>query len=172
MRARKRVRSLSRQSGRMLLALPCVVLSLGRAPVVAGGLRPAQRQVCAPGNLVAIKQAFVRGMKEKDLKVLELYAPDAVFTNPDGSNASGEPLRQLFVSVYRRFDSDLHLQTTHVFLTKTGACVEQGSFSEHLRTRANGQLANSTGKYRFTYVPTRSGWRFQKMKWVQLTGPK
>src|SRR6185437_12253999 len=83
MRARKRVRSLSRQSGRMLLALPCVVLSLGRAPVVAGGLRPAQRQVCAPGNLVAIKQAFVRGMKEKDLKVLELYAPDAVFTNPD-----------------------------------------------------------------------------------------
>jgi ketosteroid isomerase-like protein len=127
--------------------------------------------VCAGPNLLAIKRTFERDMKHKDLNVLTLYAPAAVFTNPDGSQVSGAALRRLFVAVFGRFDSDLHLRAGRVFGTKNGGCVEEGSFSELQRARAGGKTTNSTGRYRFRYVPGAGGrWRFKEMKWAAGTG--
>ena len=105
---------------------------------------------------------------------LELYTPDAVFTNPDGSSISDEKgMRQLFVKVYAGFDSDLHLHTERVRPAIGGGCVEQGKFRENLHDRRTGVVTPATGKYRFTYRQGRDlRWRFAAMSWMQDRGKR
>jgi ketosteroid isomerase-like protein len=155
----------------VILALACGAAIL--SPAQAAGLHPkADRPpLCASPSLFRIKRTFERDMKNKDLNVLNLYVSAAVFTNPDGSQVSGAALRRLFVAVFGRFDSDLHLRSGRVFGTKNGGCVEEGFFSERLRSRADGRVKNSRGRYRFGYVPGSGGrWHFKEMKWLPSRG--
>ncbi|HEX5257848.1 MAG TPA: hypothetical protein VFW35_03590 [Sphingomicrobium sp.] len=129
-------------------------------------------QSCAPSNLREIKRAFEMDMKHKDLRVLALYTPDAIFTQPDGTRISGAvPLRNLFVHVFETFDSDLHLRDGEILASMQGDCLDEGVFTERLRDRASGKVMLAKGKYRFSYQRAGHGnWRFRSMAWPQSTG--
>jgi ketosteroid isomerase-like protein len=131
-------------------------------------------QSCAPPNLREIKRAFETDMKKKDLRVLGLYTPDADFTNPDGTTITGSaPLRNLFVHVFKTFDSDLHLRDGEILSSMQGDCLDEGVFTERLRDRASGKVTLAKGKYRFSYQRAGHGkWRFRSMAWQQPTRPE
>jgi ketosteroid isomerase-like protein len=137
-----------------------------------GQLARTDHQSCAPSNLREIKRAFETDMKHKDMRVLALYTPDAVFTQPDGTKILGAvPLRNLFMHVFKTFDSDLHLRDGEILSSTQGDCLDEGVFTERLRDRASGKMTVAKGKYRFSYQ--RAGhdkWRFRSMAWQQSTG--
>jgi ketosteroid isomerase-like protein len=158
--------------------LQCRALLLPAALVLTGATYSqsarTDHQSCAPSNLREIKRAFEMDMKHKDLRVLALYTPDAIFTQPDGTRISSTvPLRDLFAHVFKTFDSDLHLHDGKILGSMQGDCLDEGVFTERLRDRASGKVTLAKGKYRFSYQRAGHGkWRFRSMAWQQSTGPE
>ncbi len=121
----------------------------------------------ADGQTVAsTDQRFVRDLHDKDIDdVLTLYTPDAVFVNPDGTQATGAGLRALYELVAKTFDSDLHLHPGRVRIHGKLA-VEDGSYTEALGHRDTGKVDNVHGTYRFELRREADGrWRYTRMEW-------
>src|SRR5579859_103050 len=115
---------------------------------------------------VALDKRFVRDLHDKKIDdVLTLYTPDAVFVNPDGSEAKGPGLRKLYEQVTTSFDSDLHLKPAH-FERNGEAAEENGSYEETLRHRDSGKIDHIHGTFRFGMRREADGrWRYTRMEW-------
>ena len=109
---------------------------------------------------------FVLDLHEKKIDdVLTLYTEDAVFVNPDGSEASGAGLRKLYEQVAKAYDSDLHLQRTGL-KRSLNTVIEDGSYTEALVHRDTGKVDDVKGTYRFTmHLDADGQWRFSRMEW-------
>ena len=114
----------------------------------------------------ALDARFVRDLHDKKIDdVLTLYTPDAVFVNPDGSEAKGPGLRALYEQVTKAFDSDLHLRRMHME-QKGETAVEAGTYTETLRYRDTGKVDQVHGSYRFAMRREPDGtWRYMRMEW-------
>jgi ketosteroid isomerase-like protein len=125
----------------------------------AGGL-PAQDLVRG------LDGRFVRDLHEKKIDdVLKLYTPDAVFVNPDGTEATGSGLRRLYEQVTKTFDSDLHLNQASL-KHNLNTLIEDGTYTETLRHRDTGKIDDVKGTYRFTmHLDADGQWRYSRMEW-------
>lgn len=119
--------------------------------------------VDAAGNLDA---RFVLDLHDKKIDdVLTLYAPDAVFVNPDGTEATGPGLRKLYEQVASAFNSDLHLKQTSL-KRSINTLIEDGTYTEDLGHRDTGKVDHLSGTYRFTFHRDADGqWRYSRMEW-------
>lgn len=125
---------------------------------------------CAAPGRARLDAAFARDMRAKDFAVLRLYAPGAVFVQPDGSKVRGPAeLRKLYRTVFATYDSDLALDPKVVTAVaeRRLLCVEEGVYTETLRTRATGEVMHVTGRFRFTSEQGAGGrWRYVRMEWL------
>src|SRR6478672_10123814 len=99
-------------------------------------------------------QRFADDLRSKNLEdVLKLYTQRAVFVDPSGTRYRGPAaLRDLYTRVFATFDSDIVMSTQSIMQGKrSNVCIEEGTFTENLRTRATGTSMHSVGSYRFTY---------------------
>jgi ketosteroid isomerase-like protein len=97
--------------------------------------------------------------------VLTLYTADAVFVNPDGTEATGPGLRKLYETVTSSFDSELHLKQTSL-KRSINTVIEDGTYTEELGHRDTGTIGHIKGTYRFTIHRDADGaWRFSRMEW-------
>jgi ketosteroid isomerase-like protein len=121
-----------------------------------------------PQNLAAAlpDDRFVRDLHDKNIDdVLTLYTPDAVFVNPDGTQATGPGLRKLYEQVTAAFDSDLHLHDARI-KRHGDTTVEDGTYTETLGHRDTGKVDNVHGTYRFTFRREADGrWLYTPMEW-------
>jgi ketosteroid isomerase-like protein len=114
----------------------------------------------------SIDARFVLDMHDKKIDdVLTLYAKDAVFLQPDGTEVSGAGLRALYEQVFKAFDSDLHLKRTGL-KHDLNTVIEDGTYTETLGHRDTGKLDNVMGTYRFTlHLDPDGQWRYSRMEW-------
>jgi ketosteroid isomerase-like protein len=126
--------------------------------------RAGESQAPAPAS--TLDDRFVLDLHEKKIDdVLTLYTPEAVFVNPDGTEATGPGLRKLYEQVTAAFDSDLHLK--RVSLKRSiNTMIEDGTYTEELAHRDTGKVDHLTGTYRFTMHLGQDGdWRYSRMEW-------
>jgi ketosteroid isomerase-like protein len=114
----------------------------------------------------ALEARFVRDLHDKKVDdVLRLYTSDAVFINPDGSEATGPGLRKLYEQVTAAFDSDLHLKRESL-KRNVNTSIDSGTYTEELGHRETGKIDHVQGTYRFTMHRNTDGvWRFSRMEW-------
>lgn len=126
----------------------------------------------APGKVSAGEAAdaldarFVRDLHDKKIDdVLGLYAAEAVFVQPDGSEVNGAGLRALYEQITKTFDSDLHLKRTSL-KHDWNTAIEDGTYTETLGHRDTGKVDDMKGTYRFTIHKDPDGqWRYIRMEW-------
>lgn len=162
----------------------------------AVGLQPASqptrsdRQVGQPGQpseslrrlrppdacdgVLALERRFIEDMRTKNLDdVVSLYAPGAVFIQPDSTQVIGEnALRKLYRTVFATYDSDLSLEDSDIRSISAGGslCVHSGRYTETLRTRKDSTVAHIRGVFSFTYKRMKDGhWRVTRMRWTSDT---
>jgi ketosteroid isomerase-like protein len=124
-------------------------------------------------SVAFVERRFVAYLKAKNMDgVLSLYAPGAVFIQPDSTQVIGlDALRRLYVTTFATYDSDLSLDDpnspeSHAVPLGSTLCVHSGHYAEHLRTRKDGTVAHVHGTYSFTYKRTRDGrWLITRMRW-------
>jgi ketosteroid isomerase-like protein len=114
----------------------------------------------------ALDARFVSDLHDKKIDdVLTLYASDAVFVNPDGTEATGPGLRKLYEQVTAAFDSDLHLKRGSL-KRSVNTLIEDGTYTEELGHRDTGKVDHTHGTYKFTMHRDADGaWRFSRMEW-------
>jgi ketosteroid isomerase-like protein len=120
----------------------------------------------APAPAATLDDRFVLDLHEKKIDdVLTLYTKDAVFVNPDGTEATGPGLRKLYEQVTAAFDSDLHLK--RVSLKRSiNTMIEDGTYTEELGHRDTRKVDHVTGTYRFTmHLDADGQWRYIRMEW-------
>jgi ketosteroid isomerase-like protein len=99
-----------------------------------------------------------------------LYAPDAVFIQPDGTRVTGSTaIRDLYEQITSAFDSRLQFTSEHVEISGDLG-YDSGTYAEKLRTRATGRSALMKGSYLTIYRRGKDGnWRIVEQMW---TGPQ
>jgi ketosteroid isomerase-like protein len=109
---------------------------------------------------------FVHDLHDKKIDdVLTLYAADAVFVQPDGTQVTGPGLRKLYEEVTAALDSDLHLMQTSL-KRNLNTVIEDGTYTETLGHRDTGKVDDVKGTYRFTMHRDADGqWRYVRMEW-------
>jgi len=114
----------------------------------------------------SIDARFVLDLHDKKIDdVLTLYAKDAVFVQPDGTEVSGPGLRALYESTFKSLDSDLHLKRTGL-KHDLNTVIEDGTYTEALGAKDTGKVENVTGTYRFTlHLDADGHWRYSRMEW-------
>jgi ketosteroid isomerase-like protein len=119
-----------------------------------------------PVFAAALDGRFVRDLHDKKIDdVLTLYTPNAVFVNPDGSEATGPGLRKLYEQVTAAFNSDLHLKCVSL-KRDLNTVLEDGTYTEELGHRDTGKIDRVRGTYRFTmHLDTDGKWRYSRMEW-------
>ena len=142
----------------MLLSIAFFLLFQARASD-----HPAANPADAAAGLDA---RFVSDLHDKKIDdVLTLYTADAVFVNPDGTEATGPGLRKLHETVTKTFDSDLHLKQTSL-KRSINTFIEDGIYTEDLGHRDTGKVDHLSGTFRFTMHHDADGvWRYSRMEW-------
>ncbi len=99
-------------------------------------------------TLVKIRENWVRDLHTKQLEpILKLYAPGAVFLQPNGERIAGSAaLRALFQNITSTFDSDLTLHSQNLE-TSGDLAYDSGDFEESLTAIATGAKIASKGSY-------------------------
>jgi len=117
-------------------------------------------------TVASLDERFVRDLHQKKIDdVLTLCTPDAVFVNPDGSQATGAGLRKLYEQVTAAFDSDLHLSPMSIQRHGKTA-TESGTYTETLGHRDTGRIDHVPGTYCFAMRRDSDGrWRYTRMEW-------
>jgi ketosteroid isomerase-like protein len=121
-------------------------------------------------GVLAVERRYVDDMKAKNMDdVLSLYAPGAVFIQPDSTQVIGrEALEKLYRTVFATYDSDLSLGDSDVrpVGSSSSLCVHSGEYGERLRTRKDGTIAHIRGMVSFTYKRMKDGhWLITRMRW-------
>jgi ketosteroid isomerase-like protein len=125
-------------------------------------------------GVASVERQFVEDLKTKNMDgMLSLYAPGAVFIQPDSTQVVGhDALRKLYVTVFATYDSDLSLGDSDIRPVSAGSslCVHTGQYAENLRTRKDGTVAHVRGLYSFTYKRMKDGrWLITRMRWTSGT---
>ncbi len=116
--------------------------------------------------LNVLDERFVADLHDKKIEdVLTLYTADAVFVNPDGTEATGPGLRKLYEKVTAAYDSALHLKRVSL-KRDINTMIEDGTYTEELVHRDSGKVDHLMGTYRFTMHLAPGGkWLFTRMEW-------
>ena len=119
-----------------------------------------------PAFADALDDRFVLDLHDKKIDdVLTLYTPNAVFVNPDGSEATGPGLRELYEHVTAAFNSDLQLKCVSL-KRDLNTVLEDGTYTEELGRRDTGKVDHVQGTYRFTmHMDVDGKWRYSRMEW-------
>jgi uncharacterized protein (TIGR02246 family) len=131
---------------------------------------------CHTPSLIAIakiRDAWVQDLRTKQLEpILNFYASDAVFLQPDGERITGSAaLRVLFQNVMATFNSDLTLHSQNLE-TSGDLAYDSGDFQETLTTIATGAKINSKGSYLIILKRQRDGnWRIIQHAWMGTPPP-
>lgn len=120
-------------------------------------------------GVVPVERRFVEDLKAKNMdEILSLYAPGAVFIQPDSTQVIGrDALEKLYRTVFATYDSDLSLGDSDIrpVPSSSSLCVHSGQYSEKLRTRKDGTTAHIHGMFSFTYKRMRDGhWLITRMR--------
>jgi ketosteroid isomerase-like protein len=137
------------------------------AAVLALVLQTTAAPAIAPETTASQLDArFVTDLHDKKIDdVLTLYAPEAIFVQPDGTQIDSAGLRKLYQQVTTTFDSDLHL-ARKAFKRNGNTGIEDGAYTETLVHRDTGKVDHLTGTYRFTFHRGSDGaWLFSRMEW-------
>jgi uncharacterized protein (TIGR02246 family) len=123
--------------------------------------------------LAALRQGWATDLRDKRLDAsLERYADDAVFYNPDGSNATGKAqIRLLFEQVMRTYDSDLRFHSRAIAVSGALA-YDSGDYEETLTPRDGGPVQHPHGNYLMVLRRGSDGrWRIERQMWTTAPMP-
>ncbi len=118
---------------------------------------------------------FVSDMRTKNIDdVLQLYAPDAVFVDPNGNKfATPDDLRKLYEQVFATYDSDLEFTRTSIKVVKGDAskagsmAVETDNYHENLLARKTKQIQEVCGASTSSWVRQADGrWVMSSQTWT------
>ena len=115
-----------------------------------------------------LRTEWAQDLHEKRIEACAaLYAPDAVFVQPDGSRVEGAAaIRELFKTITSTFDSDLAFSSKRIELSGDLA-YDSGAYSETLVTRATGKQMYSKGSYLTVYRKQKDGsWKIVEQVWT------
>ena len=118
----------------------------------------AASQASTPVTLAKIREAWVQDLRTKQLEpILKLYAPDAVFLQPNGERITGSAdLRTLFQTIMATFNSDLILHSQNL-QTSGDLAYDSGDFQETLTNIATGAKITTKGSYIIIFKRKPSG---------------
>ena len=130
-----------------------------RLVLIAVLLHPVARNVVDDSRENVIPaDRFIDDMRRKDITdIMAIYSPDALFIDTRGTRFKGaSQLRALFESAFATYDVD-ELTFSSVLTVISGpmgseAVIQDGLYSELLRTRADDAVRHLCGEYRVTYV--------------------
>lgn len=125
-------------------------------------------QLAAADPFEKLRQEWARDLHEKRLKAsTALYAPDAVFIQPDGARVKGSAaIRRLYEKVTSTFDSSLNFSSERVEISGDLA-YDSGTYTETLVTRATHKSMLSKGSYLTIYRRGKDGnWRIAEQMWA------
>ena len=124
-------------------------------------------------TLAKRREAWVQDLPSKQLEpILEFYAPDAAFLQPDGERIVGSAaLRTLFQTIMATFNSDLTLHSQKVE-TSGDLAYDSGDFQETLTNIASGAKIESKGSYVIIYKRQANGaWQIVQHVWTGTPPP-
>jgi uncharacterized protein (TIGR02246 family) len=123
----------------------------------------------APADpFAALRTEWAQDLHQKRVDAsVALYAPDAVFIQPDGSRVEkAAAIRELFRNITATYDSDLEFSSKRVDLSGDLA-YDSGTYTETLVTRATGKAMRSKGSYLTVYRKQPDGsWRIVEQVWA------
>lgn len=123
----------------------------------------------APSDVFeGLRDTWALDLHQKKVEAtLALYAPDAVFVQPDGSRVEGTAaIRTLFQTITATFDSDLRFASERVKVSGDLA-FDSGSYTETLVMRSTGKKMQSRGSYLTVYRKQDSGeWKILEQVWT------
>jgi ketosteroid isomerase-like protein len=125
-------------------------------------------QVAAADPFEKLRQEWVRDLHEKRVEAsTALYAPHAVFIQPDGARVKGSAaIRRLYEKVTSTFDSSLNFSSDRVEISGELA-YDSGTYTETLLTRATHKSILSQGSYLTIYRRGKDGnWRIVQQMWA------
>jgi ketosteroid isomerase-like protein len=125
-------------------------------------------QVAAADPFEKLRQEWVRDLHEKRVEAsTALYAPDAVFIQPDGARVKGSAaIRKLYEKVTSTFDSSLNFSSERVEISGDLA-YDSGAYTETLVMRATHKSILSKGSYLTIYRRRKDGnWKIVQQMWA------
>ncbi|HEY6266508.1 MAG TPA: DUF4440 domain-containing protein [Candidatus Acidoferrum sp.] len=149
---------------------------LAFATMLAPSFSPAANAVPQASTIVALartREAWVQDLRTKQLEaILKLYAPDAVFLQPNGERLTGSAaLRTLFQTIMATFNSDLALKSQNLE-TSGDLAYDSGDFQETLTTIATGAKITSKGSYVIIFKRQPNGsWQIVQHVWTGTPPP-
>ena len=144
--------------------------------LAAGSFFPHAPKSLQPPSL-PVRQ-FVSDMRTKNLDdVLNLYAPDAVFVDPDGNKfATPDELRKLYEQTFATYDSDIEFTRTSLKLkgdtSRGSVATETDNYRENLLTRDTKQMLTVCGTATSSWTKQDDGaWLIKSQVWTSKPCP-
>jgi ketosteroid isomerase-like protein len=125
-------------------------------------------QLAAADQFEKLRQEWARDLHEKRLEASNaLYAPDAVFIQPDGARVKGSAaIRRLYEKVTSTFDSSLNFSSERVEISGDLA-YDSGTYTETLVMRASHKSILSKGSYLTIYRRSKGrNWKIVEQMWA------
>jgi ketosteroid isomerase-like protein len=125
-------------------------------------------QVSAADPFEKLRQEWAHDLHEKRLEAsTALYAPDAVFIQPDGARVKGSAaIRRLYEKVTSTFDSSLNFSSERVEISGDLA-YDSGRYTETLVMRATHKSILNKGSYLTIYRKGKDGnWKIVEQMWA------
>jgi ketosteroid isomerase-like protein len=116
-------------------------------------------------------QRFIDDLRTKNLDdILALYAPEAVFVDPEGHTFATPAARRAFYEqIFATYDSDLVLNSSSLSISRdggTGTAVDRGTYTEVLTVRATGAVRHPHGSYILTWhLQPNGAWLITRVVW-------
>ena len=131
---------------------------------------PTQQSLTVEDGIAKIRLDWARDLHEKRLDdIAIMYAPDAVFIQPNGERVSGRAaIRELCKNVMATFTSDLIFHSINSE-NSGDLAYDSGDFRETLIKLADGSKTESSGSYVMVFKRQPDGnWLIAQQMW---TGP-
>jgi ketosteroid isomerase-like protein len=115
-----------------------------------------------------LREQWARDLHDKNVDAsVALYAPNAVFIQPDGTRVQGTAaIRDLYRKVTSTFDSTLVFSPREIEASGDLA-YDSGTYTETLVTRATGQQMQMAGSYLTVYRGSKAaGWKIVEQVWT------
>lgn len=129
---------------------------------------PTPKSDPAADAIAKVRAEWARDLHEKQLdKIVELYAPDAVFLLPTGDRIAGRPaIRDLTKNIMSIFTSDITLNSL-VVEHSGNLAYDSGTFSETLVKVSDGSKTGSKGSYLMVFKRQADGkWLIAQQVWT------
>jgi len=124
-------------------------------------------------HFLEITDRFQIDMHTKDIDdVLKLYAPNAVFADPDGHTFTGpDQLQSLYKQVFATYDSDIDFADRVVQIPDASSAnntvTEHGNYIETLHNRNTNATQHLCGTYSESFAQQPTGiWLISEHHWT------